>query len=110
MPPPQGVTPQRVNKNPAWAILLAAALLIFLANQTGTTGAELTIIATIGLAIAFVALVFRALYRLGDKREPPVIVNTAPVAPAAGWYLDPNGQTRWFDGQQWTDMVQPPQP
>jgi uncharacterized membrane protein YgdD (TMEM256/DUF423 family) len=26
--------------------------------------------------------------------------------PQAGWYQDPNGSTRWWDGQQWTDQVQ----
>ncbi|MBO1753409.1 DUF4177 domain-containing protein [Actinotalea sp. BY-33] len=26
----------------------------------------------------------------------------------AGWYDDGTGTTRWFDGQSWTDAVQPP--
>ncbi len=26
----------------------------------------------------------------------------------AGWYNDGSGTMRWFDGQKWTDTVQPP--
>ncbi|BDV31231.1 DUF2510 domain-containing protein [Microbacterium terricola] len=28
----------------------------------------------------------------------------------AGWYDDGTGTTRWWDGQAWTDTVQPPAP
>lgn len=28
----------------------------------------------------------------------------------AGWYDDGTGQKRWWDGQRWTDQVQPEQP
>lgn len=28
----------------------------------------------------------------------------------AGWYDDGSGIIRWFDGQRWTDTVQPPAP
>ncbi|WP_292833064.1 DUF2510 domain-containing protein [Microbacterium sp.] len=28
----------------------------------------------------------------------------------AGWYDDGSGTMRWWDGQQWTDTVQPPPP
>jgi len=28
----------------------------------------------------------------------------------AGWYDDGSGTMRWWDGQQWTDQVQPPAP
>lgn len=28
----------------------------------------------------------------------------------AGWYDDGSGAMRWWDGQQWTDQVQPPAP
>lgn len=28
----------------------------------------------------------------------------------AGWYDDGTGTKRWFDGQQWTEQIQPPQP
>lgn len=28
----------------------------------------------------------------------------------AGWYDDGSGTMRWWDGQNWTDSVQPPQP
>ena len=34
---------------------------------------------------------------------------TAPTTPAAGWYADPYGVTRWWDGHQWTDHTQQPQ-
>ncbi|WP_067496633.1 DUF2510 domain-containing protein [Nocardia ignorata] len=57
---------------------------------------------------AIIVLVIRALVRLGDKRPSPVVVNTVSALPPPGWYVDPQGATRWFDGQQWTDKVQPP--
>lgn len=28
----------------------------------------------------------------------------------AGWYDDGSGKMRWWDGQQWTETVQPPPP
>ncbi|HWK76723.1 DUF2510 domain-containing protein [Microbacterium sp.] len=28
----------------------------------------------------------------------------------AGWYDDGSGTMRWWDGQQWTDQIQPPAP
>ncbi|MGX1806284.1 DUF2510 domain-containing protein [Nocardia sp. NPDC055321] len=28
--------------------------------------------------------------------------------PPPGWYCDPTGAVRWFDGRQWTDIVRPP--
>ncbi|SNT00140.1 Protein of unknown function [Micrococcales bacterium KH10] len=27
-----------------------------------------------------------------------------------GWYDDGTGTTRWWDGQKWSDQVQPPTP
>jgi hypothetical protein len=36
---------------------------------------------------------------------------TAPTPqPPAGWYPDPQGTTRWWDGQGWTTHVQPAAP
>ncbi|MDQ0725316.1 DUF2510 domain-containing protein [Microbacterium sp. W4I20] len=32
------------------------------------------------------------------------------TATQAGWYDDGSGTTRWWDGQNWTDTVQPPPP
>ena len=29
--------------------------------------------------------------------------------PTPGWYPDASGQTRWWDGTQWTEQVQPVQ-
>jgi hypothetical protein len=31
-----------------------------------------------------------------------------PVLPPAGYYPDPHGQSRWWDGQQWTTYLEPP--
>ncbi|MBN9196002.1 MAG: DUF2510 domain-containing protein, partial [Microbacterium sp.] len=28
----------------------------------------------------------------------------------AGWYPDPNGSIRWWDGYRWTETVQPSAP
>lgn len=32
----------------------------------------------------------------------------AMADPQAGWYDDGSGTMRWWDGQRWTDTVQPP--
>ena len=40
---------------------------------------------------------------------PENTVATTPLGvPAAGWYTDPQGQHRWWDGQGWTDHVAAP--
>lgn len=31
----------------------------------------------------------------------------APQAPTAGWYADPEGRTRWWNGSDWADIYQP---
>lgn len=35
---------------------------------------------------------------------------TAMTTPQAGWYDDGTGTVRWWDGQAWTDTVQPDAP
>ncbi|TLF72967.1 DUF2510 domain-containing protein [Nocardia cyriacigeorgica] len=76
--------------------------------------AETAVVMAAGAACYFVYLVFRALQRAGDRREPTHIVippAQPPVGPPPGWYVDPQGATRWHDGHQWTDVVQHlPQP
>ncbi len=38
-------------------------------------------------------------------RDEDMVANTQ-----AGWYDDGSGRQRWWDGQQWTDQFQAPQP
>ncbi|MBU6216398.1 MAG: DUF4870 domain-containing protein [Acidobacteria bacterium] len=33
-----------------------------------------------------------------------------PQSTPPGWYADPNGQQRWWDGTQWGDVAPPPVP
>jgi|SRR5579862_469434 len=33
---------------------------------------------------------------------------TAGAAPPPGWYLDPSGARRWWDGREWTAATQTP--
>lgn len=37
-------------------------------------------------------------------RDEAIVANTQ-----AGWYDDGAGNQRWWDGEKWTDNVQPPQ-
>ena len=65
--------------------------------------AALATSADIGLAVivgGFLAGLL--LYILGERIE------TSRIAPPPGWYRDPAGQTRWWDGHQWTGYVAPP--
>ncbi|MFF4027029.1 DUF2510 domain-containing protein [Nocardia elegans] len=64
----------------------------------------LIILAIIGIPIAIVVLIIRALLRVGDKRPPPIILQQPTTAnPPAGFYPDQAGVMRWFDGQRWTE-------
>lgn len=40
---------------------------------------------------------------------PAPTAQSAPAAPSAGWYLDPDDDTllRWWDGSDWTDLRKP---
>jgi Protein of unknown function (DUF2510)/Protein of unknown function (DUF3592) len=40
-----------------------------------------------------------------SQAEPPAAA--PPALPPAGYYPDPNGQSRWWDGTQWTTHLQP---
>lgn len=61
------------------------------------------------LPVTFVALVIRALIRVGDKRPPAVQFVAPPSGLSAGWYPDQQNPAwiRWYDGTQWTHHVQP---
>jgi hypothetical protein len=55
------------------------------------------------LLLWVVAFPWYLVNRTGDRLPPAPDYGLAP-----GWYPDPIGraQTRWFDGQRWTDAVQ----
>ncbi len=115
-------TPPLPGSKPRWSKgqaegLSALFLIVFVVwygaqNEWNTVGT--LIVLMIGVGLLFVFLVLRALFRLGEKREPTVVVMPAapasPTAPPPGWYVDAAGSTRWFDGQRWTDITQPPRP
>ncbi|MBF6481422.1 hypothetical protein, partial [Nocardia cyriacigeorgica] len=62
-------------------------------NDWNTVGT--LIVLMIGVGLLFVFLVLRALFRLGEKREPTVVVMppapVSPTAPPPGWYVDAAG-------------------
>lgn len=92
-------------------VLGAVALIIILASG-GTDGlsptAAIFLAVFVGIPIAIVVLVIRALIRVGDKPQPVQFV--APTfGLSAGWYPDQQNPAwiRWYDGTQWTHHVQP---
>ncbi|MFJ2834290.1 DUF2510 domain-containing protein [Nocardia sp. NPDC087230] len=109
---PQQSTPKPPGQLiPQWIVVVIAGGLLFTYmaanNFTGSEAVGVGIVLGIGTIIV---LVIRALVRLGDKRPPAVVVNTVAVQAPPGWYVDPQGATRWFDGRAWTEQVQPPAP
>ncbi|MBT2266975.1 DUF2510 domain-containing protein [Rhodococcus erythropolis] len=70
--------------------------------------ATLLALVIVGIPIAIVVLVIRALIRVGDKPQPVQFV--APTfGLSADWYPDQQNPAwiRWYDGTQWTHHVQP---
>jgi hypothetical protein len=88
-------------------LLTVAALVavVVLIHHIGGVGVFAILIFIV--PIAFLVLIVRALLRVGDKRPPPVIVQQPVSGPPPGWYVDPAGLTRWYDGQRWTEHVKP---
>ncbi len=114
-PDPAGGPRRHLNpQHEGASALVLIGLIAFIVYMRGGGLAETAVVVVIGAVCYFVYLVFRALQRAGDRREPAQIVIPPvqpPVGPPPGWYVDPQGATRWHDGHQWTDVVQhPPQP
>lgn len=110
--PPDPHQPPFRKSGPGWLwpllVLVILACVILWANQTHFGGVGVVAILIVAVPIAFVVLIVRALLRVGDKRPPPVIVQQPTVSgPPPGWYVDPAGLTRWYDGQRWTEHVKP---
>lgn len=87
-------------------IVAALVIVVIVGHQIGGIGIFAILVFLV--PIAFVLLIVRALLRVGDKRPPPIIVQQSTVSgPPPGWYVDPAGLTRWYDGRQWTEHVKP---
>lgn len=106
----QQPTPDRpAQLIPQWiVVVIAGGLLVTYMAANNYAGAEVVVLAIILGIGALIVLVIRALVRLGDKRPAPVVINTVSAQAPPGWYLDPQGATRWFDGRAWTEQVRPP--
>lgn len=104
--PPQRKRNARVE---GFAALFLIVFIMWMTTGTPVSDLEFGILIVVGLGIAFVFLVLRALYRIGSPREPAVTFTTPPIpqGPPAGWYHDPQGVVRWHDGTQWTDVLYP---
>lgn len=100
---------------PALIVILGLLAWIADAAEQSPLGALVLIgvLAGVGVSVCTVALVIRALIRVGDRQPPPVVIAAhpapAPQLPPAGWYPDSEGAIRWFDGTRWTEFRQPGQ-
>lgn len=111
--------PPYLQGTPSWVwIALGVGALIYL-GSLGFKGGELAFLAVICAPVVIFGIVFRALVRAGNKPKPmhPYFASpnylrmvTPPQrsGPPPGWYPDAAGALRWYDGQRWTEFVQPP--
>lgn len=101
---------------------------MFLATRDGdfsetTPGAVILLLLVVGVPLAVLALVIRALYRVGQPRPEPVVfvvppqwstatappTTLSPTNPPSGWYNNPDGDgERWWDGQGWAEQTRHP--
>lgn len=88
----------------AFVIILAAG-----ADDDLAPTEVVLLVVFVGIPLAFVVLVVRALIRLGGKPSPPVQFVAPPTGLNAGWYPDQQNPAciRWYDGTRWTRHVQP---
>jgi hypothetical protein len=92
-----------------WPLILIGilAFVVAWAGQMHVGEFGVIVILLAAVPIALVVLIFRALARAGNKQPPTMVIQQpAQAALPPGWYTDPAGLVRWFDGQQWTDQVQ----
>lgn len=93
---------------PQWIVVVIAGglLVAYMTANNFTDGQAVGLAIILGIG-TIIVLAIRVLVRLGDKRPDPIAVNAVVAQAPPGWYLDPQGATRWFDGQGWTEQVQP---
>jgi hypothetical protein len=113
--PPQPIPPPgQPKKDWTWilwpigvTVALGAAIGWADSNDLSPVGVFVALV-VVGVPLAFIILVVRALVRVGDKRPAPVVIQQTQqsTTPPPGFYLDPSGVNRWWDGQRWTEHVQ----
>ena len=59
------------------------------------------------IVVALVGWIGALVWRFA-KRAEVLAAATAVAAPPPGWYPDPSGQVRWWDGWQWTQHAGAP--
>jgi hypothetical protein len=86
-------------------VLLIAGLLI--AGATHNAGSVLVAIGVVVCLAGLACLVIGGIVYIARGRASRLGVSTHQLPPP-GWYPDPTGVTRWWDGGAWSSFTAPP--
>ena len=59
------------------------------------------------LVVCLAGIIGALIWRFAKRNEVMMAASRMPATPP-GWYPDPSGQMRWWDGYRWTHVSGPP--